>query len=350
MELTVEDDQQAALVHVARAAEWFGGMVALSATNLGVELGLFDALRDFGPLRPEVLASNLGLQPRPVETWAKVLVQNGLLLPGDDGGVAMAPGLSWMVCEPRTLLNLGPSLAFHARYVARDFLDLAQFFRDGVPISPARHGEALSRSVAEQSAAMHVVFMQAALPALPSVESALRGGASVLDAGCGEGNLGKELCSAFPGVRYTGVDLDASAVQRGGEAIAGTVLESRMHLVAGDLADLGADGVFDLAFFFLSLHEVPADTRPAVMAAVFAGLKSGGQVIVFDESYPASVDEAASPEARMGLHFEYTEMLWGSRVTSREEAEGLVADAGFTYLQRIAPFQGGIDVLLARKP
>ncbi|MBI5947112.1 MAG: methyltransferase domain-containing protein [Chloroflexi bacterium] len=347
---TIDEDQHAALPHVARAAEWFAGMVALSATNLGVELGLFDALRDFGPMRPDALAATLGLQPRPIDAWAKVLVQNGLLVPGDGGTVEMAPGLAWMVCEPRTLLNLGPSLAFHARYVARDFLDLAGFFRDGAPISPERHGEGLSRSVAEQSAAMHALFMEAVLPALPSVETALRGGASVLDAGCGEGNLGKELCFAFPSVRYTGVDLDTSALQRGGSAIAGTALESRMHLVAGDLADLGADGVFDLAFFFLSLHEVPAASRPAVMAAVFAGLKSGGQLIIFDESYPASVAEAASPEARMGLHFEYTEMLWGSCVATREEAEELVAGAGFTYLQRVAPFQGGIDVLLARKP
>lgn len=343
------DVHEAAIAHVNRAWDWFAGMVALSATNLGVELGLFDYLKAHGPARPDEMSSALGLQARPVDVWAKTLVQYELLADAGDEQVAMTPGLELLVCEPRTLFYLAPSLAYHAGFLARDFIDLGAFFRDGVIAPPSRHGAPLSQNIAEQTAMMHAVFVTAILPELPDVLSALLWGANVLDAGCGAANLGVLLCSNFAGVHYTGIDLDEAALAAAREVIAGSGLESRMTVVFGDAGRGVEPSAFDIAFLFLSLHEIAVEERPSVVAALQTGLKPGGALVLLDETYPETLADAAQRSARMGLHFEYTEMLWGSRVPTRSEVDGLLQEAGFVNVERHQALEGSIEIIVARK-
>lgn len=341
------DEQQAALEQVGRAWDWFSGMVGISATNLGIELGLFDHLQEHGPATPEELATALGLQERPVETWAKTLVHYGLLIVEDGERVAMAPGVELMVCEPRTLLNLAPSFAYHGRFLARDFLDLDQFFKDGRPVSPGRHGEALTRNVAEQTAAMHQIFVAGILPDLPEVEAHLLEGAAVLDAGCGTGHLGLLLCDSYPEISYSGFDPDETAIFEGQRSVLAAGRRERVSLNAAPITG-ASEASFEVALLFLSLHEIAEQDRLPALTALRKALKPGGWLVVFDETYPETLTEAVNRQARMGLHFEYTEMLWGSRVPTRTELSMLLAEAGFGQVERRSVLEGSFDVVLAR--
>lgn len=343
-----DDVHEAALAHVSRAWEWFAGMVALSATNLGVELGIFDLLRERGALTPAEIASELGLVERAADLWAKTLLHYELLSDAPGGRVAMAPGLELMVCEPVTLFNLAPSLQFHARFLARDFLDLADFFRDGQPLPPARHGAALSANVARQTAMMHAVFVEAILPELPGVLGLFLQGCRVLDAGCGTGDLGVLLATEFPNVRYVGYDLDEHALEQGRAEGGERGLGGRLELVLGDLATTSPGDDFDLAFLFLALHEIPVSSRGAVAATLRKSLQPGGILLVLEETYPETLAEAASRDARMGLHFEYSEILWGSRVPTKAEVVELLAGAGFSGIERLAMLGGSFEIVMAR--
>lgn len=343
------DLHEAAIAHVNRAWEWFGGMVALSATNLGVELGLFEALRDHGPQTSEQLAARLQLQPRAVDTWMKVLVHNGLLEDAGDERVALSPGVELMVCPPITFFNLAPSFTYHARFLARDLLDLGQFFRDGAPQPPARHGAALSRNIAEQTRMMHSVFLTGMLPELPEVAAMFERGCRMLDAGCGAANLGVVVCSEFEAVAYTGIDTDEAAIAEAEASIRANNLAGRAKVFVGDIASFPLEDGYDLATLFLSFHEAPEAGRPGALRALHSALGSGGLLFIFDETYPVSLAEAAAPEARMGLHFEYSEMLWGSRLPTPAELEGLIRQAGFSSIERRALLGGGVHVVLARK-
>ncbi len=341
------DIHEAAVAHVNRAWDWFSGMVALSATNLGVQLGLFDALRA-GPRTPAELAAELRLQPHPVDLWAKTLLHYELLTDAGEGRVAMSPGLDLMVCEPVTLFNLAPSLEYHARFLARDFLDLPRFFRDGVPQPPARHGPDLSANVSRQTALMHAVFVQAIVPDLPEVYGRLLEGCRVLDAGCGNGHLGVLLCSAFPGVRYVGCDLDDDALSAGRDLAAEAGLAGRIELSHGDLSVAPEPAAFDLALLFLTLHEVGPEARPSLAASIRSALRPGGILVVLDETYPETLSEAALRSSRMGLHFEYSELLWGSHVPTRTELADLLAGAGFSGIERLPMLDGSLELVVAR--
>jgi hypothetical protein len=86
-----------------------------------------------------------------------------------------------------------------------------------------------------------------------------------------------------------------------------------------------------------------------VFAAARTALrKPDGLLVVFDEFYPESLVEGAGESFRSAVHFEYTEMLWGSRVATRAEAESLARGAGFGDIWWEEVLGGGLTVLIAR--
>ncbi len=340
-------NEQDALGHIARALEWFGGGIAVSATGVGIELGLFETLRRRRSATPEQLATALNLDRRAVDVWSKTLVHHGLLEPAGVGEVAMAPGVELMVCEPRTPYNLAPLFEFHARFGSRDFLDLPQYFRDGLARPASRHGLPLVRNVADQTASMHAVFADTVLPTLPEVAGLLASGGMLLDAGCGTGDLGIRICFRYPAARYLGVDLDAPAIELGREAAAAAGLDDRVRLEAIPVETV-APGSVDAATFFLSLHEFPLAARPRAVAAVRAALRPGGWLVVFEECYPATPLDALSPGTRTAIQFQYEELLWGSSLLTAQELDALLRGAGFTEVVRRPMLEGGIEIVLAR--
>jgi hypothetical protein len=49
----------------------------------------------------------------------------------------------------------------------------------------------------------------------------------------------------------------------------------------------------------------------------------------------------------MGIHFDYTEMLWGSQVPTRAELERDLRAAGFGSVERRLALQGSVEVTVA---
>ena len=116
-------------------------------------------------------------------------------------------------------------------------------------------------------------------------EKALRGGGlSLLDYGCGAGDLMRVLASLGARASFTGCDVSsgmlAEAARRwpGGQEAAPT-------LVAQDGARTPfADGQFDVVTVSAVLHHVPLAERPAVYAELGRVLKPGGRLYVFEHN------------------------------------------------------------------
>lgn len=100
---------------------------------------------------------------------------------------------------------------------------------------------------------------------------------SVLDVGCGEGSWREHLRRERPGVRYTGVESSAYAVERYGR-----VRDIRLGSF-GALADVALDGPYDLIVVCDVLQYVADDELTPGLAAV-AHLLGG---VAFLEAYAA---------------------------------------------------------------
>ncbi len=338
---------EAALQQLNRAAGWFDGAIALSATGVGIDLGLFEALREMDAATPAELAAALSLDPHAVHVWATTLVHHGLLEPAGVGQVALAAGVELLVCEPRTPFHMAPLFEFHARFLGLDFAGLPRFFREGEPNPPARHGLPLVRNIAAQTSAMQEAFAAAVLSELPEIGEPLAAGGMLLDAGCGAAGLGVRLCETFLAARYLGVDLDELAIAEAAQRIAAAGLSDRATVEAMAVEAV-SPGCADAAAFFLSLHEFPLEARLPSLQAAARALKPGCWLMVFEEPYPATPLEALDSRFRAAIQFQYEELLWGSHLLTHAELDGLLRKSGFTEVMERPMLGGNIKMVLAR--
>ena len=110
------------------------------------------------------------------------------------------------------------------------------------------------------------------------------GGLSLLDYGCGAGDLMRVLAGLGARATFTGCDVSAGMLDEAA---------SRWPAAAGPAPALAAqdgartpfsDGQFDVATISAVLHHVPVDERPAVYAELGRVLKPGGRLYVFEHN------------------------------------------------------------------
>jgi len=101
-----------------------------------------------------------------------------------------------------------------------------------------------------------------------------------LDVGCGTGRLLAFLHDAWPGVRWTGLDLSPPYLTEARRLIGRT---ARVKLIEGAAEKLPFDDAsLDLVVSSFLLHELPADVRLAALAEMRRVLKPDGLVVIVD--------------------------------------------------------------------
>lgn len=111
-------------------------------------------------------------------------------------------------------------------------------------------------------------------------------GESVLDVGCGTGNLSLAVLRAQPAARVTGLDPDRAALRVAARKAARRGISLR--LVQGFADRLPAeDGSLDRIVSTLALHHVPDDARDRFGHEAFRTLRPGGTITLTDFGGPA---------------------------------------------------------------
>jgi ubiquinone/menaquinone biosynthesis C-methylase UbiE len=165
-------------------------------------------------------------------------------------------------------------------------------------------------------------------------------GQTVVDVGCGTGNLSFSVLAAQPDARVTGLDPDGDALRRAARKARRRGV--RLTLVQGYADRVPAeDASLDHLVTSLALHHVDEDGRVAFARDAFRALRPGGTVTVADLATPAA-DENADAHRHAHRHgpahaLRHLPRLLHSRgarraAASRELGDGLVpllAGAGF---------------------
>lgn len=144
------------------------------------------------------------------------------------------------------------------------------------------------------------------------------GGESFVEVGCGAGDLSKKLCDR--GLRGTGVDFSASAIEAAERRLVDHIRKSQYRLIQGDIADIGNGAIekADLGLSMMVMEHVHDDVQ--FIRNISRFIHPGGHVIL------------AVPGRRDRWCFE-DETVGHLRRYDRDDLEDVLLKAGLTQVE-----------------
>jgi 2-polyprenyl-3-methyl-5-hydroxy-6-metoxy-1,4-benzoquinol methylase len=335
---------------VARIFEWRRGFNTIHLVDVGLRAGLFKALADAsGSTAPE-LAAKLGLHAPFVATWCRTAYGMELLDADDGPRYRLAPFFDSILASPTHPRYLGGYVRLGTEVAAEDFRRCAQALRTGEVKPFQGRGDDFAQAVAESTWGLQVVTVKKILPGLDGLASRLEAGGTVLEVGCGTGNLLVQLAKSFPHARVIGVDIDADSLALARTRIEKAGIADRAQARQGSVGTAVAPSSVDAVVMVEVLHEIAPELRPSVISQCAVALKPGGWMLIVDETYPSTLEELRKPEFRFPLMTGFEEMVWGNVLPTREEQERLLRDAGLTGTIDRTVIGEGFTVLATQKP
>jgi 2-polyprenyl-3-methyl-5-hydroxy-6-metoxy-1,4-benzoquinol methylase len=269
----------------------------LANVELGVRLGLYEALAGAGFTTPAELALSTGIAERYAREWLEQQAVAGVVEVEVEAEQAYAAAQT-DAAEQKRRFKLPDA---HAHVLIDD--DSEACMKPCSAVVPWV-GKALEIMVEEfrtgrgaafglfdlhdlQAAFTRPVFVnhltQNWLPALPELQAKLTAGepVRVAELGCGEGLAAVTIAAAYPNATVDGYDLDEAsiAVARAHAVSAG--VHDRVHFEVRDVASETRVGEYDLVMAIEMLHDVPDPV--GVLRSMKQLVGSTGTALVVDE-------------------------------------------------------------------
>ena len=343
----ISADQQ-----VARIFEWRRGFNTIHLIDLGIRVGLFKAFAEAPGSTAQDVAQKLGFNAHYVDVWCKTAYGMELLDAEDAGGVEkyrLAPHLAKILDASNHPRYLGGYVRLGTDVAAEDFRRCVTAFATGAVKPFQGRGDEFNQAIAESTWGLQVVTAKKILPGLEGLAARLDGG-TLLEVGCGTGNLLIQLAKSFPRARVLGVDIDADSLATARGKIAKAGVADRVEARQGTVGEAVQPASVDAVVMVEVLHEIGAGIRPQVVRECGAALKPGGWMVIVDETYPTTLEEMRRAEFKFPLMTGFEELLWGNVIPTREEQERLLRDAGLAGPIDRSLIREAFTVLATRKP
>lgn len=254
--------------------------------SVGHRTGLFDSMAGMAPATAAAIAEAAGLRERYVREWLNGATV-GRVVDHDP-----EYGTYWLPPEHAAFLTRAAgvdNLAFQAQYLSMFGLvedDIVTCFRDGGGVPYSRFPAFQALMAEESAAAYDAALVDGVLPLVPGLVERLKAGIDVADVGCGQGHAINVMASAFPGSRFTGLDLSEEAISVARAEAARLGLSNATFEVL-DIAAL--TGAYDLVTGFDIVHD---QARPReVLTAIHQALRPGGVFLCADIAGSSKVHE-----------------------------------------------------------
>jgi SAM-dependent methyltransferase len=287
----------------AAATEVFGdkiftallGTMETFSLYLGERLGWLAALAA-EPLTPAELAARTGTAERYAVEWLEMqAVYGNVVVTGEaaeraDRRFALTAAAAEVLTDERSLSYLGALPRMFAA-VGLHLDDLLAAYRSGGGVSWAQLGADARESQAATNRPWFDTELGPALAGVPEIHAVLAApGCRIADVGCGEGWSSLALARAYPQATVTGIDVDEPSVAAARAHATESGLSGRVEFPDPAAGVLDETDVFDAAFVFEALHDMPQPVT--VLSALRRAVRPDGVVVIMDE---AVADEFTAP-------------------------------------------------------
>ena len=333
---------------VAKIFTWRRGFNAVYLIDIGVDQGLFKAIAAKPGQTSAQIAAELELHPPYVDVWCMTALGLGLLDADEQRHFTLAPHIDKILASPGHPRDLTGYVRLGTSFMTEDFEFSRKALRTGATIPFQGRSQAFADTIGDAIGGLHMATARKILPDLDGMHERLENGARVLEIGCGTGRFLMQLAKAWPEAHCTGADIDPTGIEIARKNIAKAGMESRVEVIESDVADL-PENSFDAVVMIEVLHEIAPQIRQHVISGCARVLKPGGWLLIVDETYPSTVEEARRPEFQFPLQTGFEEMTWGNVIPTREEQEALFSVAGFQGAPNRTLIGEGFTILSIRR-
>ena len=321
-----------------------GGFYRTWYVFLGLELGLFDALRDAGRagLTAGALAARCGTEPSLTDRWAWGADAHGLVeVVG--GRIVIPADVAAILLDANRPEFLGGQFQF-AAVGSLDYDALPAVFRTGRSNSarPDRYRIAIERLTVQDVA----VFFTEVLGTFPQLAADLRPGSRAIDVHCGGGRWLIAMAQRFPGIALTGIEFEPDSVERARDNVAEAGLADRITVEQGSMVAVGHANEADLVYFQYALHQLPDPS--GTLRSAWEAVRPGGWLVALDWHLPTDPDELHSPQGELIAGFQLDEAVQGTRLVTASEALGWFSSAGLPVPELVDLPSGASAIVLHR--
>ena len=326
---------------LAAGLGWFYGTWTIA---LGVELGLFEHLREAGPagLAPDGLAAAAGCDGEPVAAWCRAAYASELL-DHADGRFSLRPETAAVLLDEERPEYLGGQFLY-ATVASLDWAHMLDLFRAGRHLEERR--PRYWRSIEQLTYQDTAIFFEEALAALPDLVTVLVQGARAVDVHCGGGRWLAAMARRFPDVQLLGVESEPDSFARAVRLVQESGLEGRIRIEGHDESAIDHAGEFDLAYFQHALHKVARPTE--TLSTAWRALRPGGWLLVLGWCLPERTEEYDSVQGQLITGVDLDEQLGGTRMRTVGEHADLFRGAGLPE-PTVIPLPSGATLLVARR-
>ncbi len=313
---------------VGRVLGDLGGAVSVPLVRIGDALGLYKALKEIGPAKPEELAEAADCAPRYVREWLAAQTASGYVH-HEHGRFSLTPEQSFIFAEPDSPVNLIGAFDTAAAMVENQ-PKVQSAFKTGRGVAWGDQASCMFCAVARLFRPGYInALVQDWLPALNGVIDKLEAGATVADVGCGHGLSTILMAQAFPRSRFTGYDFHPGSIAAA-TAHARAYGLANLRFAVGRAQDFeGRD--FDLITCFDCLHDMGDPEAAAIH--IRKALKEGGTWMVVEPAAGDTLEENLNPVGR--LYYSASTMICVPTSLAQETGLALGAQAGERRLTEV---------------
>ncbi len=308
---------------VARLA---GGYAEARAIQAAIELGVFEALRNFSTALQ--LAGSLGCDPRAMELLLDALVSIGIL--DKTGSVYSLNDASSTYLVKSSPKYLGGMIAFDAS-LWNAWGCLAESIRTGKPARSPDMYQNRSEETERFIGAMDSLVRARGDAEIVPQHLDLSGVRTMLDVGSGPATYPIEFCRRYPALQATIFDLRAT-LQITEKFVRDAGMRDRINLVAGDYRTDKIPGSYDLVYLSNIIHGEGDEDNNRLISKLYGCIESGGRIVIKDHILDDSCTQPTS-----GAVFALMMLLTTERgkCYSYAEVKAWLAKAGFGDIHEV---------------
>lgn len=302
-------------------------MHTLYAVDLGMQLGLFQALADSEPIGRADFVAGLPCEGEYADPWLRVVQSAGIVEVDGSDRVSFAMGWKEALTDQRSDIYVGHMPRFHLR-IAGAYKRFPRLFRSGGHMPRELFNRRLIAAMAADSQRFANLFCKNTVDDIPHLRAKLEEGCLVCDVGCGGGKLAVKLGEAFPSSTIVGIDKNPAAVGIARREAIRMGLQTRVRFQRMCATGLPKN-VADLVLLVEVLHEIEPGRRPSALRAMRRALKPDGVLFIADGLATHGHTDFSSEMARSVATTAFFEAPWGSKFLTRSELVRLLDEAGF---------------------